>query len=129
AGVRAILAFGGHALRHALERRILADRDPERRTALLAAWRGSCSREFADGLLRVAADSRTPAALGCAAACVVADQGDPRALPLLRRSLERAADVATAARLMQATERLGAVVDLAPDDELVASTHAVRLAA
>jgi hypothetical protein len=93
AGVSAILGLGGGALRGALERRILAEKDVRTRVAMLRAWHGPASDAFLDACFDVAVDPRTDAALAAASAVRLAIAGQSRIGPILLRLYERADDL------------------------------------
>lgn len=82
AGVRAVLAFGGHGLRKALGTEIVAT-NSTRRVAMLDAWTGRADPALADAAAKWALAEETSFELRRAASEMLARCGDLRADPLL----------------------------------------------
>lgn len=88
AGVRSLLALGGHVIRRALGDKILNEVDPTLRTAMLDAWTGKVPPEMTERLLREI-HSRAPASFVRAAARALASSDDPRVAPTLLEAVRR----------------------------------------
>ncbi|MBK8101442.1 MAG: hypothetical protein IPK26_30545 [Planctomycetes bacterium] len=83
-GARSALLLGGAGMRGPLEQQILATATPALQAAMLGAFSGPLSTEFADTCLRLAANRKGGIALRVAAALTLAQGDDERCIPVLR---------------------------------------------
>ncbi|MBL9079555.1 MAG: hypothetical protein JNL08_18775 [Planctomycetes bacterium] len=83
-GLRSVLAIGGAGMRRALERHLIAEDDPVRKTALLTNFAAPPSTELLAHAAALAADGGQPFDVRTAGAVLVARSDPARAAPLLR---------------------------------------------
>lgn len=123
-GMRSVLTLGGATLRESLERHLVADVDPARKAALLAAFDAPPSAELRDHAARLATDGKQPMPLRIAAARLLARADAERAQPILRDLFATSDEPALLAQLASDLRR---VADLPAAERLLGGTADVRL--
>jgi hypothetical protein len=102
--MRTMLQIGGARLLRAAAPRLIAERDPARKQALLDGYEAPLDAAFADHLARLSADSGVPWPLRSTAAIVLARAGCDRAAPLLRDAFRSTGDDRALDRLATALQ-------------------------
>lgn len=124
-GASSALQIGGSSMRHALERHLCAETDPERQTAILSVWSAPPSTELADLCARLAGDRSKPMGLRTAAALTLSRADGERASPLLR-DLFRDADQPELLADLAAAMKRSAGIENVPLTRLVNGTTDLR---